>query len=146
MEPVQYSILDIFIRYGYRPTVRLSHTKRSIPDDSCTEISHNSTDGCHDSAYKINLSNDINTSGTYFIGVLYDEETGNRKRRRKRSVLPSYDPTTDVNYTMNILQEKCLSWNRTDEMWTSPGCQACYLAFMSFFFIINHSTLTVWPR
>ena len=140
VEPAQYSTFDVFIGYGYRPTLHLFDGKKTIPNVSCTEIAYNSTDGCDDSAYQLNLSDDISKSGTYFIGILYEESTGNDRRRRKRSAMPSYDPATDVNYTMSIVQEQCQSWNRTNEIWTSHGCRVRYFSdkqLYSFYFLIS---------
>jgi len=59
------------------------------------------------------------------------------KRRWKRScvefkelpkpenitLIPVYDPKTDVNYSMNVEEEECLFWNRTAEKWQSNGCK-----------------------
>ena len=122
VKPIQYFFLEIFVRYEYRPTVLLFDTSKRVPDGSCTELSHNSAEGCHDSTYKMDLSDDINKSGTYFIGVLYEDNT-----------------STNANYTMSILQERCHSWNRTDETWASHGCQVRYVVSILSIFVLYYN-------
>ena len=40
-----------------------------------------------------------------------------------KTVIPQYDPLTDVNYTLTIIQSSCLYWSEDDEKWTSYGCK-----------------------
>ena len=40
-----------------------------------------------------------------------------------KTVMPTYDSTTDVNYTMTMSQSSCLYWSTTKEKWTSEGCK-----------------------
>ena len=116
-------MFDIFVRYGYRPTVSTFDTKMRLPDESCTQLSYNSTDGCSPGAYKVQLSDEvIDKPGTYFLGVHYEGSSENASRRRR-----DYDPATDMNYTMSVLQEQCLSWNSTEEQWSSHGCRVSFI-------------------
>ena len=39
------------------------------------------------------------------------------------TVVPQYDPNTDVNYTLAITQSSCLYWSEDKEKWTSEGCR-----------------------
>ena len=39
------------------------------------------------------------------------------------TVVPQYDPNTDVNYTFTITQSSCLYWSEDKEKWTSDGCK-----------------------
>lgn len=43
------------------------------------------------------------------------------------TVKPVYDPKTDMNYTMSILEEECLFWDSTEEYWSSRGCKVSKL-------------------
>lgn len=40
-----------------------------------------------------------------------------------KTVMPQYDSSTDVKYTMSISQASCLYWSKTKEKWTSEGCK-----------------------
>lgn len=40
-----------------------------------------------------------------------------------KTVIPQYDPSTDVNYTMTITQSSCLYWSEDEDKWTSDGCK-----------------------
>lgn len=39
------------------------------------------------------------------------------------TMVPSYDPVTDVNVTISVDVTSCLYWSDTLEKWTSDGCQ-----------------------
>ena len=40
-----------------------------------------------------------------------------------KTVVPQYDPLTDVNYTVSISQSSCLYWSEDKEEWSSDGCK-----------------------
>ena len=40
-----------------------------------------------------------------------------------KTVVPQYDPSTDLNYTMTITQSSCLYWSEDKDKWTSDGCK-----------------------
>lgn len=40
--------------------------------------------------------------------------------------IPKYDPSTDANYTLTIVQSSCLYWSEDKEKWTSDGCKVRY--------------------
>ena len=40
-----------------------------------------------------------------------------------RIIIPIYNQTTDVNYTLSISVSGCLYWSESKEKWTSEGCQ-----------------------
>lgn len=37
--------------------------------------------------------------------------------------VPTYDPSSDVNYTLSISMGTCLYWSESKEKWTSDGCR-----------------------
>ena len=43
------------------------------------------------------------------------------------TVKPVYDPKTDVNYSVNILEERSLFWDSGEERWLSRGCRVSLL-------------------
>lgn len=40
-----------------------------------------------------------------------------------KTIVPQYDPSTDINYTMTITQSSCLYWSEDKNRWTSDGCK-----------------------
>lgn len=40
-----------------------------------------------------------------------------------RISVPTYDPGTDVNYTLSDAMATCLYWSESQEKWTSEGCR-----------------------
>ena len=40
-----------------------------------------------------------------------------------QTVVPQYDPRSDVNYTFTVTQSSCLYWSEDEEKWTSDGCK-----------------------
>ena len=107
---------------------------------------------CSLDPYTIFFGEDIiDKTGLYYLGVLRHENKTERHKRSRRScfgqrrqkracvedkdppptlatfvnktLIPQYDPQTDVNYTINIDKQKCLYWSITMQMWTSEGCK-----------------------
>ncbi|XP_044184816.1 polycystic kidney disease protein 1-like 2 [Acropora millepora] len=146
IKPTGSTIFKVFVRYGQRPTVTEYDAERKVPDGKC---SLNSQRRCNDAAYDFLLVDSVlRKPGSYYIGILYDKSEQERKRNRKRrscfgkrrqkrscvevkeppkienvTLIPVYDPKTDVNYSMNVEEEECLFWNRTAEKWQSNGCK-----------------------
>ena len=46
-----------------------------------------------------------------------------------KTVIPQYDSSTDVNYTLSITQSSCLYWSEDKEKWTSDGCRVSHIYF-----------------
>ena len=49
-----------------------------------------------------------------------------------KTIVPQYDPSTDVNYTMSITQSSCLYWSEDKDKWTSDGCKVIHLSLYMF--------------
>ena len=142
-------IFKVFVRYGWRPTVTEHDVSRQIPHPSCLKSSQDSYSHCRNDAYDVLLLPDkVNKPGKYYIGILYENDEGElQSRRKKRScsgggrqkrscvevkeaprpenitVKPVYDPKTDVNYSLNLVEENCLFWDSIEERWLSRGCK-----------------------
>lgn len=125
---------------------------KKIPDESCSLSSQNSHGNCGEEAYDIVLFHELlSNPGTYYIGILYEKDDEAPQTRKKRScfgqgrqkrscvefkdpprpenitVKPVYDPRTDLNYTMSVLEEGCLFWDSREERWLSRGCRVSLL-------------------
>lgn len=82
--------------------------------------------------------------GVYYVGLLWDKSQSNSRKKRscfdngrqKRSLcvepkeapkpvnitkIPTYNPDTDMNYTLSTQQFNCLYWSGKE--WTSKGCK-----------------------
>lgn len=139
----------MFIRYGKRPTVTKFDVKQRISKD----------------ANEILLLDDVMVkSGIYFIGILYDNNS-KEKRRKKRScsdgdrqkracveakdpprlnsigriVNPVYEPEIDLNYSISGQEDKCLFWNRTKEQWSPQGCKVSTPGYMLKHLHVTHN-------
>ncbi|KAK2571916.1 Polycystin-2 [Acropora cervicornis] len=146
VKPTGSNVFRVFVRHGQRPTVTEYDAERKVPDGRC---SLSSLRNCDDAAYDFLLVDSIlGKPGSYYIGILYDNSEQERMRKRKRrscfgkrrwkrscvefkelpkpeniTLIPVYDPKTDVNYSMNVEEEECLFWNRKAERWQSNGCK-----------------------
>lgn len=45
-------------------------------------------------------------------------------------VIPKYNASTDVNYTMSVTATSCLYWSETKQAWTDYGCKVCNTAWL----------------
>ena len=140
---------NLYVRHGHRPTVTEYDRKTKIPDESC---SLSPRGHCSEQAYDFLLVDEVlRKPGPYYIGILYDKEAQRIKRRKRRAcsrkgrqkrscveikdpprpenitVKPVYDPKTDVNYSMSIIEEECLFWDSKEERWLSRGCKVTYI-------------------
>ena len=146
VKPTGSIVFRVFVRHGQRPTVTEYDAERKVPDGRC---SLSSLKNCDDAAYDFLLVDSmLGKSGSYYIGILYDNSEQERMRKRKRrscfgkrrwkrscvefkelpkpenvTLIPVYDPKTDVNYSINVEEEECLFWNRKVERWQSNGCK-----------------------
>ena len=142
------------MRYGQRPTVSEYDLKKKIPDESCSSTPQTPHGNCNKEAYDFVLFHElISKPGPYYIGILYEKDSNGPQRvrtkrscfgrgRQKRScvepkdpprpenitIKPVYDSKTDVNYSMNILEESCLFWDSREEHWLSRGCRVSLLS------------------
>ncbi|XP_031571405.1 polycystic kidney disease protein 1-like 2 isoform X3 [Actinia tenebrosa] len=141
--------LEVFVGYRRRPTAFNYDFKVSVPDTSHCNKSENCTEN-YMIAVPANMTK---YPGVYYIGVRNPgRKDSNVKSRRRRScseagrqkrsavcvefkdppttppptpqaVIPSYDPTTDINYTISVSVKSCLYWSEAKEKWTNYGCR-----------------------
>lgn len=106
---------------------------------------------CSSNPYKVTLSYQITGKiGVHFIGIIYSgspasnirmaRSCGGLGKRQKRGcigvkdppttpsptpkiVVPQYNESTDVNYTMSVKITSCLYWSEKKQAWTNAGCR-----------------------
>lgn len=148
------AVIEVFVRFGSEPSPREFDRNYTIflnPSCSGSSESKRNEDKCKSEAFNVKIF-PPEPSLIYF-GLLYLEEKNyadhdRRKRsclgsgREKRScvgfkdpppkgynktVVPQYDPRTDISYKMSISQSNCLYWSVNQERWTSDGCKVIKL-------------------
>lgn len=137
-----------YIRYGEKPT-------ESVFDDVVVLPSHgNSSDSdCRNGEDNMrNVWVTAKQTGSYYIGLLGNEETETVQSRNRRSLLtesslqdrcvnfkpppptpspppeyvvikPKYDPAKSANYSLQVNTFWCAYWNDAEEIWTNEGCK-----------------------
>ena len=142
------TVTQLFVKFGSRPTIEnsdhnftVTSTCRNQTDDKQNETS------CiiEESSYTVVPSEPTFVYvGLLFLGAKNVSEHSRKRRscfghgRERRScvgvkdpppkgvtktIVPQYDPLTDVNYTFTITQSSCLYWSEDKEKWTSDGCK-----------------------
>ena len=145
------AIVEVFIKFGSRPTVEDFDQNFTVAFTSaCQNGLSESDDKITDCAFEqISFSVVPWEYTVIYVGMLFLGETNATEHSRKRrscfghgrerrscigikdpppngynkTVIPQYDSSTDVNYTMSISQASCLYWSQTKEKWTSEGCK-----------------------
>ena len=143
-------VVEVFVKFGSRPTIdNFDHNFTVTFKSSCenqTNAEKNETSCLPDES---SITVVPPKPGLLYVGILflgaknYTEHSRERRScfghgRQRRScvgfkdpppkgvtktVIPQYDPSTDVNYTMSITQSSCLYWSEDKEKWTSDGCK-----------------------
>lgn len=144
-------VLELFVKYGSRPTIDDFDQNFTVAFVStCEKQTHSKQNAtsCYieDRFIKVLPSEPaLLYVGVLFIGAKNTTEHSRRKRscfghgRQRRScvgfkdpppeggvarpIVPQYDPSTDLNYTMSIAQSICLYWSEDKDIWTSDGCK-----------------------
>ena len=137
------TVLKVYAKENQRPSVDDYDYRFTVPNVS--KCPHQSLEGCsRDDAYRVTIVS--KERGFLSVGIYYlsrEEHVRQRRscfghRRQKRScigfkdpppkgvnktLVPTYDPTTDVNYTLEVDQRSCLYWSDEEQTWTSAGCK-----------------------
>ena len=150
--------LEVYVRYNERPTLTEYNVTASVPDfSSC----RNGTTNCSADPYVVTVSSaTTGHAGLHYVGIRFQQPAKpaisprQRKRRdclfgrrKKRScvgvkdppttmpptkiIVPPYNATSDVNYTMMVSMATCLFWNITAQQWSSSGCRVGELLWRS---------------
>ena len=143
--------IELFVKSGKRPTIGdFDHnfTVTSACKDQRSEAQNRTSCVLEKTSVTVVPSVPIRLYvGLLFLGAKDVNEHSRRRRscfghRRERrscvgvkdpppkgvtkTVIPQYDPSTDVNYTLSITQSSCLYWSEDKEKWTSDGCRVSY--------------------
>ena len=133
------------IDYQYR--TRVPDFSTCVADSKGTGY-HN----CSDNPYEFSITSDVTgKTGVHYIGIMFaankiDKTRGRVARscgghggRQKRScigvkdppttppptakiIIPQYNASTDVNYTVSVTVTSCLYWSEKKQAWTNEGC------------------------
>ena len=144
-------VVEVFVKFGSKPTIdNFDHNFTVTFKSTCenkTDGEKNKTSCLPDekSMTVVPPKPGLLYVGIFFLGAKnYTEHSrvrrscfGHGRQRRScvgfkdpppkgvtKTVIPQYDPSTDVNYSMIITQSSCLYWSEDKEKWTSHGCKA----------------------
>ena len=145
------AIVEVFVKFGSRPTVEDFDQNFTVVftatcQNGLSEGDYNVTD-C--AVEQISFTVVPSESTVIYVGMLFLGEKNATEHSRKRrscfghgrerrscigtkdpppngynkTVIPQYDSSTDVKYTISISQASCLYWSQTREKWISDGCK-----------------------
>ena len=142
--------IEIFVKFGSKPTIedfdynfvmQFNSTRKSQTD---FELVDKSSSLQETSVTLVPSDESLLFVSLLFLGAKNVSEHSRKRRscfkhgRERRScvdvkdpplqgvsktLIPQYDPSTDVNYTLTITQSSCLYWSEDLEKWTSLGCK-----------------------
>lgn len=145
------AIVEVFVKSGSKPTVE--DYDQSFAVAFTATCQNGLSEGDYNITYCAveQFSFTVPPSGstvTYVGMVLHAEKNATEHSRKRRSclghgrekrscigtkdpppngynktVIPQYDSSTDVKYTMSISQTSCLYWSQAKEKWASDGCK-----------------------
>ena len=151
-------VVEVFVKFGSRPAIDNFDLNFTVPFKLMCK---NKTDGERNKTHCLPDKRSITVvptkPGLIFVGILYlgvkSSATHSRQRRscfghgrQRRScvgvkdppprgvtktVIPQYDPSTDVNYTMSITQSSCLYFSEDKDKWTSDGCKVTNMILLT---------------
>ena len=147
-------VIELFVKFGKRPTIEdFDHnfTVTSTCRNQTTHKQNGTSCVLEQKSLTVVPPEPIRLYiGLMFPGVKDINEHSRRRRscfghgRERRScvgvkdppqkgvtetVIPEYDPSTDLNYTFIITQSSCLYWSEDKEKWSSKGCRVSYIMF-----------------
>ena len=137
-------VVELFVKFGSRPTIEdfdMNFTMSSIYSCAVDKQNGNETYCFFEKGH---VSVVPKKPSILFVGAIGKKKLSRRRRscfghgRQKRdcvgvkeaplkriskTIVPQYNPLTDVNYTMSITQTGCLYWSEDKEKWSSEGCK-----------------------
>ena len=142
--------VNLYVKFGSRPTIssfdhNFTNTFKSVCGNQTNDNQNLTSCLPDESSMTVVPPN----AGPLYVGLLLlkNKSSGGNSRQRRscfghgrqkrscvgvkdpppkgvtKTVIPQYDPSTDVNYTMTITQSSCLYWSEDEDKWTSDGCK-----------------------
>ena len=144
--------IELFVKFGERPTIENFDHNFTVTSTCRNQTSETKT-SCVFEENSLTVVPSVPIR--LYIGLLYlgakdfNEHSrirrscfGHGRERRScvgvkdpppkgvtKTVIPKYDSSTDVNYTLSITQSSCLYWSEVKEKWTSDGCRVRHFDF-----------------
>ena len=149
-------VIEMFLKFGARPTVEDSDHNFTVMS-TCKNQTDNKQNETSCLLEESSLTVVPPEPSRLYIGLLFlraKNITEHSRRRRSacvghgrerrscvgfkdpppkgvtETVIPLYDPSTDVNYTFSISQSSCLYWSEEKEKWTSDGCKVNFFKLL----------------
>lgn len=143
-------VIGMAVKFGSRPTTEnFDHDFEIMFNSTCVNHSTERNLTAISCIPETSVQLVPSKTGIVFIGLLYagaKNSTGHSRSRRScfghgrqrracvglkdpppkgvnNTVVPKYDPSTDLNYTMTITQSSCLYWSEVKNKWTGDGCK-----------------------
>ena len=140
-------VAELFLKFGTRPTTdNFDHNFTMSFKYTCENGTKENDTSCLFEKRSVTVV--PTEAGRLYVGIIGSLKGSGENSRNRRScfghgrqrracvgvkdpppkgvstiVVPQYDPSTDVNYTMAITQSSCLYWSEDNDKWTSDGCK-----------------------
>ncbi|XP_048586151.1 polycystic kidney disease protein 1-like 2 isoform X1 [Nematostella vectensis] len=152
IKPLSTANLTLYVRYHQRPTVSDHNFTATIPNYTQCNYTNGGWVNCSSDPFAVTISFvDTGHVGLHYIGIVYHEPMTSRRTRIRKDcssgsgrgrralcvgvkdppttlppvykIMPRFDPTRDVNYTMEVSMGACLYWEEGRQTWSSRGCR-----------------------
>ena len=146
-------VVEMFIKFGTRPSVNDFDHNFTISFKNTFEIPKEGNQTSCSLSKKHSVAVVPTKPGRLFVGVRGRNFTEHSRERRScfghgrqkrgcvgfkdpppkgvfETLVPKYDPSTDVNYTMSLTQTSCLYWSEDKDKWISDGCKVIYILIL----------------
>ena len=141
--------IQLFLKFGSRPTIEDFDHNFTLTS-TCKNQTNDQQNGTSCLLEESSLIVVPSEPSRLYVGLLFLVNEHSRTRRScfghgrdrrscvgvkdppprgvTKTVIPRYDPLTDVNYTFSITQSSCLYWSEEKEKWSSDGCKVNYIS------------------
>ena len=165
--------IQLFVKSGSRPTIKNSdHNFTIMFTSTCRNQTGDKQNETSCILEEASVTMVPYKPALLFVGILLLPAKNNTENSRKRrscfghgrerrscvgvkdpppkgvtkTVIPQYNPLTDVNYTFTISQSSCLYWSEEKEKWTSDGCKVNYVVFFIQLFHLDMGMLLLLQK
>ena len=139
-------VIDLFVKFGSRPAIdNFDHSFTISFKYTCIPSQEGNDTSCFLEKGLLTVVPPI--PGRLYVGISGKKNSSERTRNRRscfghgrqrrgcvgfkdpppkgvtKTIVPQYEPSTDINYTMTIIQSSCLYWSEDKDKWSSDGCK-----------------------